>query len=322
MHRSEVPPPPASMGNGGFQSRNVDESRVESSGSQGLNKPGVAIEEKYSNATTHFHEQREVPMGVKGPEMGSVGYPDGSTVAQKGRVMEMTHDSQARNMGFQGTTSVPSNIGVDPSSDMSRKIANESSPLPNTGTSGPRGIQQLSTNQISVNMDANRPAMNENQIRPPIENGSTMLFVGELHWWTTDAELESVLSQYGRVKEIKFFDERASGKSKGYCQVEFYDAAAAAACKEGMDGHVFNGRACVVAFASPQTLKQMGASYMNKTQSQPQSQNQGRRPMNDGVGRGGNMNYQGGDAGGTMEGVGGDEVGREFSIEVLEVEAQ
>ncbi|XVE74897.1 hypothetical protein DITRI_Ditri12bG0055300 [Diplodiscus trichospermus] len=40
----------------------------------------------------------------------------------------------------------------------------------------------------------------------------------------------------------------------------------------------------------------MGASYMNKNQGQPQVQPQGRRP-NDGSGRGGNMNYQSGDAG-------------------------
>ncbi|KAH9331369.1 hypothetical protein KI387_003477, partial [Taxus chinensis] len=88
----------------------------------------------------------------------------------------------------------------------------------------------------------------------------TMLFVGELHWWTTDAELEAELSKYGRVKEVKFFDEKASGKSKGYCQVEFYDSAAASACKEGMNGHIFNGRSCVVAYASPHTVRQMGAA--------------------------------------------------------------
>ncbi|EEF47594.1 heterogeneous nuclear ribonucleoproteins A1 homolog [Ricinus communis] len=288
MHRSEAPPAPPSVGNGGFQPRNSNDLRVESGGSQGLNIPGVAVESKYSTGT-HFPEQN-----VKGPEIGSVGYPDGSSIAQKTRVMEMTNDSQARNMGFQGSTSGPSNIGVDPS-DMNNKISNDPTPVPNAGV--PRVIPQLPASQMNMNMDTNRSATNENQIRPPLENGSTMLYVGELHWWTTDAELENVLSQYGMVKEIKFFDERASGKSKGYCQVEFYDAAAAAACKEGMNGHLFNGRACVVAFASQQTLKQMGASYMNKNQGQPQSQNQGRRPMNDGAGRGGNMNYQGGDAG-------------------------
>ncbi|GMH25493.1 hypothetical protein Nepgr_027336 [Nepenthes gracilis] len=96
--------------------------------------------------------------------------------------------------------------------------------------------------------------------------GSTILFVGDLHWWTTDAELETELVKYGPVKEVKFFDEKASGKSKGYCQVEFYDPAAATACKEGMNGHVFNGRPCVVAFASPFTVKRMGEAQANRSQ--------------------------------------------------------
>lgn len=40
------------------------------------------------------------------------------------------------------------------------------------------------------------------------------------------------------------------GSQKDVCKVEFYEPAAAAACKEGMNGHVFNERACVVTFAS------------------------------------------------------------------------
>lgn len=101
--------------------------------------------------------------------------------------------------------------------------------------------------------------------------GGTILFVGDLHWWTTDSELESELCKYGHVKEVKFFDEKASGKSKGYCQVEFYDPSAATACKEGMNGHVFNGRPCVVAYASPYSVKRMGEAQVNRTQQMAQS---------------------------------------------------
>ncbi|KAL2634952.1 hypothetical protein R1flu_006431 [Riccia fluitans] len=123
------------------------------------------------------------------------------------------------------------------------------------------------------------------------ESGNIMLFVGELHWWTTDAELEAALSEYGRVKNLKFFEEKASGKSKGYCQVEFYDGAAARLCKEKMDGRVFNDRPCIVAFASPQTIKQMGAAQVGKNQGQGQGQSgQGRGRGDSGSGgRGGQM---------------------------------
>ncbi|KAK1297065.1 hypothetical protein QJS10_CPB15g01057 [Acorus calamus] len=102
--------------------------------------------------------------------------------------------------------------------------------------------------------------------------GGMTLFVGELHWWTTDADLERELCKYGQVKEVKFFDERVSGKSKGYCQVDFFEPAAATACKEGMNGHVFNGRSCLVTFASPNNIRRMGEARMSKNQA-PAGQN-------------------------------------------------
>ncbi|KAK9934512.1 hypothetical protein M0R45_021653 [Rubus argutus] len=282
MHRSEAPIPPGGVGNGGLQAQKTDapELRVQAGASQELKIPGVSVGGNYSSVP----EQKDQPPVAKVPEPGSQ------------KVMETTHDTQVRHMGFQGPTTMPSNVGVD-SSDITAKIANQPLPAMNSGSTGPLVVSQMPANQINMKVNLNRPMVNENHIRPPIENGSATLFVGDLHWWTTDAELESVLSQFGRVKEIKFFDERASGKSKGYCQVDFYDPVAASACKEGMDGYVFNGRACVVAFASSQTLKQMGANYVNKSQGQVQTQPQGRRPMNDGAGRGGSMNYQGGDTG-------------------------
>ncbi|CAL9111927.1 unnamed protein product [Musa textilis] len=41
---------------------------------------------------------------------------------------------------------------------------------------------------------------------------------------------------------------------------------AAAACKEGMNGHLFDGRPCLVALASPDTIRRMGGDQMNKNQ--------------------------------------------------------
>ncbi|KAL3325466.1 hypothetical protein AABB24_036613 [Solanum stoloniferum] len=94
--------------------------------------------------------------------------------------------------------------------------------------------------------------------------GGTILFVGELHWWTTDAQVELELSKYGTVVDVKFFDEITSGKSNGYCRAGFSEPAAAMACRVGMDGHVFNGRACVVRFASPSSLKSLEEGRMNR----------------------------------------------------------
>ncbi|RAL39008.1 hypothetical protein DM860_011494 [Cuscuta australis] len=133
--------------------------------------------------------------------------------------------------------------------------------------------------------------------------GGTLLFVGDLHWWTTDAELEAELSKYGPMKEVKYFDEKASGKSKGYCQVEFFDPAVATACKEGMNGHIFNGRPCVVAYASPYTVRKMGESQINRNQQTAQtSVSQARRGPGDVMVKpGGNNIVPGGNHQGTAD---------------------
>ncbi|XP_058783991.1 uncharacterized protein LOC131658744 [Vicia villosa] len=76
--------------------------------------------------------------------------------------------------------------------------------------------------------------------------GSTYFFLGNLHWWTTDTDVEYELCKYGEVRDLRFFLYEDCGKSQGYCKVEFYDPLAAAACKKGLIGHEFNGRMCVV----------------------------------------------------------------------------
>ncbi|CAK9186671.1 unnamed protein product [Ilex paraguariensis] len=294
LDRSEAQVLSVGAGTSGVQSQKtiIPEPRAETMVSQELAFTGTATEGRNTNTGLQFPEQRRGWTASGGSQLGAV------DVLQKGRTPEITCGAQPGNLGFQGPMSTPQRIGVG-RGDVPGKVMNESAQLLYSGTGGPSSVPEMPANQMGTNVNGhmNRLVVNENQIQPAVENGATMLLVGELHWWTTDSELESVLSQYGRVKEIKFYDERASGKSKGYCQVEFYEPAAAAACKDGMNGHIFNGRACVVVFASPQTMRQMGASYMNKTQVQPQSQQQGRRPMNDGAGRGGGTNYPSGDAG-------------------------
>lgn len=282
MQRSEAQVPSV-VGNSGFQSSkaNVTGTRVE----------GVASQEVNNVTAAQFPEQKNSLPASGGP-------PQTMDASQRGRVPEMAHNSQAGHLGYQGSASMPHKTSAD-QTNTSEKVIGEPASLIYTNMSNTKGAPQIPLNQMNTNanVNINRSVDDEYMVRPSIENGNTMLFVGELHWWTTDAEIESVLIQYGKVKEIKFFDERASGKSKGYCQVEFYDPSAASACKEGMNGHNFNGRPCVVAFATPHTIKQMGASYTNKTQGQAQSQQQGRTPVNDAAGRGNGANYPSGDAG-------------------------
>ncbi|KAK9814803.1 hypothetical protein WJX72_011694 [[Myrmecia] bisecta] len=77
----------------------------------------------------------------------------------------------------------------------------------------------------------------------------TSLYVGNLQWWTTDAEIEALCSEFGLVSEVRFFEDKLTGKSKGYALVEMADVDTALQCKEGLNGRSINGKKCVVAFA-------------------------------------------------------------------------
>lgn len=62
------------------------------------------------------------------------------------------------------------------------------------------------------------------------------VYVGNLQWWTTDAQIEELCSQFGSVQKFRFFEDKANGKSKGYVLVTFDSPKAAYTCKEGLDG--------------------------------------------------------------------------------------
>eukprot|EP00775_Hariotina_reticulata_P007663 gene7663-7866_t len=71
--------------------------------------------------------------------------------------------------------------------------------------------------------------------RPPPVN-STILYIGNLHWWTTDASVEAAVAEYGIVSSVRFLEDRATGKSKGVAVVEFADTEAAQKCKSEFTG--------------------------------------------------------------------------------------
>ena len=73
---------------------------------------------------------------------------------------------------------------------------------------------------------------------------SSSVYIGSLQWWTTDAEIEALCSPHGAVQKIRFFEEKPSGKSKGYCLVTFDSAKAAYLCKQSLDG-------CAALFTAP-----------------------------------------------------------------------
>ncbi|XP_025822866.1 proline-rich protein LAS17-like [Panicum hallii] len=91
----------------------------------------------------------------------------------------------------------------------------------------------------------------------------TALYISDLHWWTTDAEVEAALelAPHGAAAALcglHFYSEKFTGKSRGICRAEFLNAAAAASAAATLQGRAFHGRHCVASPARPAALHRLG----------------------------------------------------------------
>jgi RNA recognition motif-containing protein len=79
---------------------------------------------------------------------------------------------------------------------------------------------------------------------------SKNIYVGNLSWSTTDADLRSLFSQYGEVTSAQVIEDRATGRSRGFGFVEMDDAGAQQAI-QALNGNDFQGRPLKVNEAQP-----------------------------------------------------------------------
>ncbi len=77
------------------------------------------------------------------------------------------------------------------------------------------------------------------------------LYVGNLSYQMTDADLEAAFAAFGAVSSAKIIMDRETNRSKGFGFVEFADKAEAEAAIENLNGKEVSGRALVVNEARP-----------------------------------------------------------------------
>lgn len=77
------------------------------------------------------------------------------------------------------------------------------------------------------------------------------LYVGNLSYQMTDADLEAAFAAYGAVSSAKIITDRETNRSKGFGFVEFANRAEAEAAIENLNGKEVSGRALVVNEARP-----------------------------------------------------------------------
>jgi len=77
------------------------------------------------------------------------------------------------------------------------------------------------------------------------------LYVGNLSYETTDADLEQLLAPYGRVQSAQVIKDRDTGRSKGFGFVEMGSDQEAQAAIAALNGQMVGGRSLTVNEAKP-----------------------------------------------------------------------
>src|SRR5207249_11641435 len=84
--------------------------------------------------------------------------------------------------------------------------------------------------------------------------GSTVakkLYVGNLSYSMTDAELQTLFEQFGQVQSVQLIMDRDTGRSKGFGFVEMSSPQEAQAAIDGLNGKEIGGRQLTVNEARP-----------------------------------------------------------------------
>ena len=115
---------------------------------------------------------------------------------------------------------------------------------------------------------------------------SRKIYVGNLPWSTTSADLEAMFSEHGAVSSAEVISDRETGRSRGFGFVEMESDEGMQAAVNALNGHEMNGRPLTVNEARERT------------------------PRSGGGGGGGGRGYGGGGGGGRGYGGGGGGGGR------------
>jgi RNA recognition motif-containing protein len=79
------------------------------------------------------------------------------------------------------------------------------------------------------------------------------LFIGNLPFSTTEADLRSMFEKFGAVERVSVITDRETGKSRGFGFVEMSDDSAAGQAIAVLNGVDMAGRALSVSEARPKT---------------------------------------------------------------------
>jgi cold-inducible RNA-binding protein len=85
------------------------------------------------------------------------------------------------------------------------------------------------------------------------------LYVGNLAYGTTEADLRAVFSPFGALVSVRIVSDRA-GRPKGFAFVEMADESAASTAKESLKGTQLHGRTMDIVESEPPGKRRSSAA--------------------------------------------------------------
>ncbi|MFK7736083.1 MAG: RNA recognition motif domain-containing protein [Pirellulaceae bacterium] len=84
------------------------------------------------------------------------------------------------------------------------------------------------------------------------------IYVGNLSFQATEADVEQAFGQYGDVTSVNVVKDRETGRSRGFCFVEMSDDQSAQEAIEALNGQDIAGRSVTVNEARPREDRRGG----------------------------------------------------------------
>ena len=89
---------------------------------------------------------------------------------------------------------------------------------------------------------------------------STKLYVGNLPYETSEADIQTLFETVGAVSSINVVRDRATGQARGFAFVEMSDTEGARRAISELDRHQYGGRSLTVNEAKPMEPRDGGQS--------------------------------------------------------------